>query len=121
MLTRRELDHLSGLIDRLDYAYWLWFEHDHDQHAKSSEGRVTIEFPSYWDRSNGETEPKVVVYSYVFGPRRTHDFDSVDEAVNAVRAWVDEYLDYLLCEVCGKPRDNLDGPPTTHKRCTACM
>jgi hypothetical protein len=32
------------------------------------------------------------VYSYVFGPERQHDFDSIEDALATVREWRDEEL-----------------------------
>lgn len=56
---------------------------------KSSEGVVEITFGDAFARDfQPSVEPESVgVYSYVLGPSRMHYFDSVDEALSAVREW----------------------------------
>ena len=62
---------------------------------KMSEGRVTVTIPEYFwwrepfDKESGEPakRPEVSVYSYAFGPNRTHYFDDATEALAAVKEW----------------------------------
>ena len=68
------------------------FNSDHDGHHKSQEGliEITYIYPNWFeaeDYMNDEPEMMVSVYSYLFGPNRMHDFNSLDEAIEEVRSW----------------------------------
>lgn len=71
----------------LTEAYTHYFATSSDGHCKSSEGAITLHFPTYFDLKDGQTAPACSVYSYVFGPSRNHHFQSTDEALDAVREW----------------------------------
>jgi len=82
-----DLAKLEEIHRLLDEAYRYYFEHG-DGHCKSSEGHVSVEFGNYWERQDkGLHVTGVSVYSYVLGPNRTHDFDSLDQALEVVRSW----------------------------------
>lgn len=72
-----------------------------DGHCKSSEGHVEIGLTNYFDRRDGTaplTIKGVSVYAYVVGPSRSHYFDSLDEALTAVRKWHSVTMDWVLEE-----------------------
>ncbi|WP_284982351.1 hypothetical protein [Arthrobacter sp. efr-133-TYG-118] len=85
-----ELTKLQELQGLLDEAYKHYFELSAG-YCKFSEGHVALEFGNFWNRRGGADGALkilgVTVYSYVFGPGRTHHFESLDEALNAVRTW----------------------------------
>jgi hypothetical protein len=61
-------------------------------HCKSNEGYVgvTLNYPNWFetkDYLNAEPTVTVQVYSYLFGPSRIHDFNSLDEAIAEVKTW----------------------------------
>jgi hypothetical protein len=58
-----------------------------DGYCKSSEGAVSVHWPTYFDFRAGRNEPTVSVYSYVFGPSRLHDFPNMAAALASVREW----------------------------------
>lgn len=67
-------------------AYEHYFKYS-DGHCKSSEGAISIHYPSFFWHEDVRPKPSIEVYSYVFGPSRAHHFDSIDEALEVVRAW----------------------------------
>lgn len=72
------INKIKKLQKLLKDAYDKYFEEE-DTHHKSSEGyiSVSIEYGTYFDEKYGEAIPRLVritVYSYVFGPYRSHDF-----------------------------------------------
>jgi hypothetical protein len=70
----------------LNEAYDHYFANS-DGYCKSSEGQVSLHWPTYFAMRYGEIEPTCSVYSYVLGPSRNHDFESTTEALAAVREW----------------------------------
>lgn len=88
MFSQQDQDKLAEIIRLLDEAYEHYFRLS-DGHCKSSEGYVSVSFHNYFDRKHdGKTGAGgVEVYSYVLGPNRTHYFDSLDDALGAVRQW----------------------------------
>lgn len=70
----------------LQEAYDHYFANS-DGYCKSAEGVVYVEWPTYFAMRDGDTEPKVGVYSYVMGPDRMHYFNSIADALEAVREW----------------------------------
>lgn len=92
LLTQEDLDKLTEIQNLLDegLAHYLTYE----GHCKSSEGHVSVSFSNSWDRRRGENPLTVEVYSYVLGPHRSHDFDSIDEALEEVRKWHAEEMAY---------------------------
>jgi hypothetical protein len=79
---------LAEIQALLDEAYQHYFDNS-DGYCKSSEGYVEVRFNNYFDRRDGQPLKitGVGVYSYVLGPSRMHDFDSVEAALTAVRQW----------------------------------
>lgn len=85
LLTQDDLDKLAEIQNLLDEGLAHYFTYD--GHCKSSEGHVSVSFDNSFRRMDGTNKLTVEVYSYVLGPHRSHDFDSVDEALEAVREW----------------------------------
>lgn len=66
-----------------------------DGHHKSNEGYVGVvmSYPNWFEAEDYMTdEPDISceVYSYLFGPHRLHQFDSLQEAWDAVKTWTYE-------------------------------
>lgn len=85
-MTEREK--LLEVIRLHDEAY----EHamQFDGHHKSSEGYVSVSFGTIFDRYEGLRPGQVngvEIFSYVLGPSRLHDFDTLDEALATMREW----------------------------------
>jgi hypothetical protein len=69
---------------------------DYDGHHKSNEGYVGLLYRlgNWFEYGNAEdyiqAEPElsmVEVYSYLFGPNRLHQFDTIEEAHAEVMSW----------------------------------
>ena len=89
---------IAEIIRLNDEALDNYFKNS-DGHAKSSEGYVTLEthYGTYYDRRDDEEfKPftRVTVYGYVLGPHRSHDFKSLDEALETVREWHKREMEY---------------------------
>jgi hypothetical protein len=89
MLTeqnKKDLEEITRLLDE-GLKHYLTYE----SHCKSAEGHVEVSFSfgNSWERFEGPVEPTMMVsvYSYALGPHRNHDFDSLEEALEAVREW----------------------------------
>jgi len=74
-----------------------------DGHHKSSEGAIEIicSYPNWFEaKSYTEDKPSIScnIYSYLFGPSRTHEFASMDEALDEVGRWYKGYMgkDYKI-------------------------
>jgi hypothetical protein len=67
---------------------------------KSSENHISISLGNYWQRNLDHAAPTVSVYSYALGPGRTHDFDTIEEALDAVRRWHAEEMAHGSHEGC---------------------
>lgn len=87
LLTPEELSDLEEINRLLHEAN----EHSlkRDGHCKSAEGAISLHFGNHWDRLDeaDRRSPAVSIYSYLLGPHRNHDFDSIQEALEAVRVW----------------------------------
>lgn len=85
LLSQQDLDNLVEIQRLLDEGleHYLTYE----SHCKSSEGYVSVSLSNSWQRREGEHPIGVEVYSYVLGPRRSHYFDSTEEALTEVRKW----------------------------------
>lgn len=85
LLSQQDLDNLVEIQRLLDEGleHYLTYE----SHCKSSEGYVSVSLSNSWERREGEHPIGVEVYSYVLGPRRSHYFDSTEEALTEVRKW----------------------------------
>ena len=87
-MTDQELADLAELRSLLDEAYDHYFALS-DGFCKMGEGAITLHFGNYFERKEGKSTLSVSVYSYVFGPGRSHHFGSVSEALKAVKGWHD--------------------------------
>lgn len=92
-LTREDIEKLEKIQDLLDegLAHYLTY----DSHCKSSEGYVSVSFGNSWERRDGKSPIRVNIYSYVLAPNRSNDFDSIDEALEAVIEWHAEEMAYV--------------------------
>lgn len=93
MLTTQQQEYLRLIREHLATLHTEW-ENDPiaDGHHKSSEGTVEIHFiyPNWFEANDylkDEPEVSVSVYSYLFGPNRMHDFDTLEEAWETVKEW----------------------------------
>lgn len=93
VLSSEDIDKLEEIQRLLDEGleHYLTYE----SHCKSSEGHVSVSFGNSWERRDGQNPIRVSVYSYVLGPHRSHDFDSIDEALSEVRKWHNEEMSYI--------------------------
>jgi hypothetical protein len=93
MTDSEKLTEISRLLDE---AYKHYFSYE--GHCKSSEGHISVEYGTYWDRSDKPSEvpiKNVTIYSYVFCEQgRSQDFDSLDEALETVRSWHSREMAY---------------------------
>lgn len=93
MTDQEKLAEISRLLDE---AYKHYFSYE--GHCKSSEGYIHVEYGNYWDRYDNPTEMKIKsvhIYSYVFCTQgRSEDFDSLDDALEAVRQWHADEMAY---------------------------
>jgi hypothetical protein len=95
-----DLDKVREIVRLLDEAYDHYFENS-DGHCKGSEGYVEIRLPNYFGRRDGVSnwtgrpaQVGIGIYSYVLGPHRQHDFESIDEALAEVRKWHEAEMTY---------------------------
>lgn len=88
-VVMNDIEKLQEISRLLDEAYKHYFEYE--GHCKSSEGWISVEYGTYWDRSDNPSElpiKGVEIYSYVFCEQgRSQDFESLDEALETVREW----------------------------------
>lgn len=93
MITEQEIKDLAEIRRLLDEAYDHYFANS-DGCYKSSEGYIGIEFNNYFERREGEALgiKSIEIYSYVFGPNRSHFFDSTAEALETVKQWHDKEM-----------------------------
>lgn len=96
--TEQEAADLNEIARLLDEAYTHYFATS-DGYCKSSEGYVSVSFGNFFDRRQGIRKRHVEVYSYVLGPSRMHDFDSIEEALETVREWHAECMN-RFCHEC---------------------
>lgn len=96
-LPERDRLWLEEIRDHLAYLHDEWEnEPDFDGHCKSNEGYVGVlfRFPN-WHECDGKEDyankkpivSMIEVYSYLFGPFRLHQFDSIQEAHKEVMSW----------------------------------
>lgn len=88
MITEQEYRDLYEIRRLLDEAYDHYFANS-DGYCKSSEGYIGLSFNNYFDRRDGKVIgiELVEIYSYVFGPSRSHYFKSTAEALETVKVW----------------------------------
>lgn len=83
MTNKEKLREIRRLLKE---AYDHYFKYS-DGHCKSAEGQISIHFGNYWEDGDDLKIRSVEIYSYVFGPHRSHFFDSLDEALETVKNW----------------------------------
>jgi len=83
MTNKEKLKEIRRLLKE---AYDHYFKHG-DGHCKSAEGQISIHFGNYWTDGDDLVIRSVEIYSYVFGPSRSHFFDTIDEALETVKKW----------------------------------
>lgn len=88
MITEQEMKDLQEIRRLLDEAYDHYFKYS-DGCCKSFEGYIGLEFNNYFDRRDGQSfgVMGVEIYSYVFGPNRSHHYTSTALALAAVKEW----------------------------------
>jgi len=94
-VARDEFDKLQEISRLLKEAYDHYFQYE--QHCKSSEGHITVDYGNLWERGESENLKikGVEIYSYVFCREgRSQYFDSVDKALEIVREWHEDELSY---------------------------
>lgn len=93
LLSLEDIDKLAEIQQLLDEGleHYLTYE----SHCKSSEGYVSVDLGTSWERREGKNPIRVEVYSYVLGPSRLHDFESIDEALTEVRKWHKAEMDFV--------------------------
>lgn len=91
-----DIEKLQEISRLLDEAYKHYFSYE--GHCKSYEGHISISYGNYWDRQGNPTSLPVTgihISSYVFGGiDRGQDFDTIDEALEAVREWHAREMEY---------------------------
>lgn len=85
-MTPRQIEIVKEIRTLLKEAYDHYFEHS-DGYCKSSEGVITICYPTYWNYGDELEANWIEIYSYVLGPSRNHDFKDFEEALKAVKKW----------------------------------
>lgn len=93
-MKQKDFDKLLEIRKLLKEAYDHYFDNDFDGSHKSQEGHISVEFGNYWEDPNCEMKiTSVNIYSYVFGSSRSHYYDSVDTALEVVKAWHKEEME----------------------------
>lgn len=117
------LDDLAELRTLVRETYDFWRKWAEDHHCKSGEGTVSIHWPSVW-AEEWDAEPGCEVYSYVFGPHRSHFFDSIKEARDEFQRWADRFRgDFEPCptEDCDGWYEPVDGWGSPVAACNICL
>lgn len=93
-MSPEDMVKLEEIHRLLEEAYSHYFQYE--SHCKSSEGFVSLEFGTLWDRrEDGVKITNVHIYSYVFCREgRSQDFDSLDDALAIVREWHKDEMSY---------------------------
>lgn len=93
MISDKDKELLKKIREHLFKLHTLWANNDdEDGHHKSNEGYVglILSYPNWFeaeDYLNDEPEVSCEVYSYLFGPHRLHQFESLEEAWEEVKTW----------------------------------
>lgn len=88
IISPADLEKLNEIQRLIDEAYQDYFTRDTDGHHKPSEGHISVSFGNYFERSDDNPpSPEVEIYAYVLGPTRSHSFDSIEQALETVKAW----------------------------------
>lgn len=85
-MTPRQLEIVKEIKALLKEAYDHYFKYS-DGYCKSSEGCITICYPTYWNYNDDNAANYIEIYSYVLGPSRSHDFEDFEDALKAVKKW----------------------------------
>lgn len=93
-MSPEDVEKLEEINRLLEEAYDHYFQYE--SHCKSSEGFVSLEYGTLWDRrEHGLKITNVHIYSYVFCREgRSQDFDTLDEALETVREWHRDEMSY---------------------------
>jgi hypothetical protein len=92
-MTDTDFQKLLDIRKLLKEAYDHYFENT-DGHCKREEGHISVEFGNYWEDQECQMKiTSVNIYSYVFGSSRSHYYDSVDTALEVVKAWHKEEME----------------------------
>lgn len=93
-MNQQDFNKLLLIRKLLKEAYDHYFDNDFDGSHKSQEGHISVEFGNYWEDPNCEMKiTSINIYSYVFGSSRSHYYDSVDTALEVVKAWHKEEME----------------------------
>lgn len=87
LLTPDELADLAEIDRLLDEANS--HAYSNGDCGKSSEGHISVDLGTHFDRDPDEPRrvPRVSIYAYMLGPHRSHDFDSIRQALDVVKVW----------------------------------
>lgn len=92
-MTKQDKELLRKIRYHLHKLHMKWsMDPNSDGHCKSNEGYIGL-FLHYhnWfeteDYLNSEPEVSCEIYSYLFGPMRLHEFNSLEEAWEEVKEW----------------------------------
>jgi len=92
-MTDKDIRLLKKIRQHLHDLHVEW-ENDPetDGHCKSTEGYVglMLSYPNWFetdDYLNAKPEVGCEVYSYLFGPHRLHQYNTMEEAWAAVKTW----------------------------------
>lgn len=85
-MTPRQFEIVKEIKALLKEAYDHYFKHS-DGYCKSSEGSISIGYPTYWNYDEDNKANYIEIYSYVLGPSRNHDFEDFEKALEAVKDW----------------------------------
>lgn len=96
-MNKKEIILFNNIRNHLAELHDKWEKDElKDGHCKSSEGSIELvaSYPNWFDsESNKEkylsAKPKIgiSVYSYLFGPNRTHTYYSLEDAWNNIKEW----------------------------------
>ena len=93
-MNHKDFSKLLEIRKLLKEAYDHYFENS-DGHCKSSEGHISLEFGNYWEDKKCEMNiTSVNIYSYVFGSSRSHYYDTIDEALEVVKQWHKDEMNF---------------------------
>jgi len=121
-----DIDNLQEISRLLDEAYDNYFTKSLDGSAKGSDGSISVNFGTYFDRKGvGIKITNVSIYSYIFCNERIIDFSTTEEALAEVTKWhkkemaldytkmkeYDDRYDYLMSKwlVENPDKDVLEG------------
>lgn len=92
-MQKTNKEKLQEIRRLLKEAYDHYFKHG-DGHCKSAEGQISVHFGNYWQDKDDLVIRWIEIYSYVFGSGRSHSFDTIDEALDTVKRWHKEEMEF---------------------------